>query len=53
MTDFAALTNTAVTLGTVVSRDELIATVRELRICGRWERATLPLDAAAAAESGR
>jgi hypothetical protein len=53
MTDFAALTSTAVTLGTVVPRDELIATARELRTGGRWERATRLLDAAAAADSGR
>lgn len=53
MTDFAALTSTAVTLGTVVPRAELIATARELRTGGRWERATRLLDAAAAADSGR
>ncbi|WP_406470850.1 hypothetical protein [Streptomyces sp. NBC_01615] len=39
------MTNTASTIRTVVSLDELLAAVRELRIGGRWERAADLLDA--------
>ncbi|WP_217571328.1 hypothetical protein [Streptomyces sp. GbtcB7] len=38
------MTNTASTLRTAVPLDELIAAARELRIGGRWERATRLLD---------
>ncbi|MGW1502518.1 hypothetical protein ACWCQW_28840 [Streptomyces mirabilis] len=40
------MTNTASTLRTAVPPDELIAAARELRIGGRWERATRLLDSA-------
>ncbi|MFK0024591.1 hypothetical protein [Streptomyces sp. NPDC090798] len=44
------MTNTASTLRTVVALDELIAVARELRIGGRWERATRLLDSAEATD---
>lgn len=44
------MTNIASTLRTGVPVDELIAAVRELSICGRWERATGLLDAAEATD---
>jgi hypothetical protein len=50
ITTFPAMTNTASTLRTVVPLDELIAAARELRIGGRWERATGLLDSAEATD---
>ncbi|MFF4345720.1 hypothetical protein [Streptomyces sp. NPDC001530] len=47
MTKTASTTRTAVSL----ELDELLAAVRELRIAGRWERATRLLDAAAVTEA--
>ncbi|MFE2690896.1 hypothetical protein [Streptomyces mirabilis] len=44
------MTNTASTLRTAVPLDELIASARELRIGGRWERATRLLDSAEATD---
>ncbi|GAX49622.1 hypothetical protein [Streptomyces olivochromogenes] len=44
------MTNTASTLRTAVPLDELIAAARELRIGGRWERATRLLDSAGATD---
>ncbi|PBC93897.1 hypothetical protein BX281_1768 [Streptomyces sp. Ag82_O1-15] len=44
------MTNTASTLRTAVPLDELIAAARELRIGGRWERATRLLDSAEATD---
>ncbi|MET9405201.1 hypothetical protein ABZX90_05340 [Streptomyces sp. NPDC002935] len=45
------MTNTASTITTVVPLDQLLAAVRELRISGRWRRATDLLDAARAADA--
>ncbi|MET7781273.1 hypothetical protein ABZT28_37045 [Streptomyces sp. NPDC005388] len=44
------MTNTASTLRTAVPLDELIAAARELRIGGRWERATRLLESAEATD---
>ncbi|MEN1890397.1 hypothetical protein [Streptomyces mirabilis] len=44
------MTNTASTLRTAVPLDELIAAARELRIGGRWERATRLLDSGEATD---
>ncbi|MFE2685811.1 hypothetical protein [Streptomyces mirabilis] len=44
------MTNTASTLRTAVPLGELIASARELRIGGRWERATRLLDSAEATD---
>ncbi|WP_406364775.1 hypothetical protein [Streptomyces sp. NBC_00645] len=45
------MTNTASTITTVVSLDQLLAAVRELRISGRWTRAADLLDAADASDA--
>lgn len=46
------MANTAGTLRTAVSLNELIAAARELRIGGRWERAAALLDSAEATDPG-